>query len=185
MDHAQKFITLALGATALVAVVVGYFRSWLPRWRRWTARFEGAVDVLFGRPEIVDPASRTVLSPKLPSLGERLVTFDQDIEYVKASVVPVAADVAEVKKQVTENHHSNPEPTLPDRLSDVRSDVSDLHDDVRLMMQAQTAHLDWSQEWTSRMEQQGDNHEARLNAHEARLAALEAAWPPRLDTSAG
>jgi len=174
MTEAQQMIAVAIGVCTLLGLLIGYVRWWVPRWRRIKQRFDGAVDVLFGRPAIVDPASGRVVSPKLPSLGERLVGFDQDVETLKQTVAPVASDVAAVKKQVTENHHSNPEPTLPDRLSDVRKDVAELHDDVRVVIQAQTQHFDWSQEWTSRVDRLVDEHQERLDDHERRLKALEA-----------
>lgn len=106
-------------------------------------------------------------------------------------VSEVQESVAEVRKQVTENHHSNPEPTLPDRLSDVRQDLAELHEDVRISNRFMEAHTNWSQEWTERIEKTVDElvvdgaRSAKLHAdHARRLAALEAVWaptPPRTD----
>lgn len=51
-------------------------------------------------------------------------------------VVPVE----QVHKQVTENHHRNDEPTLPDRLED-------LHDEVKAVAQVLSGHLDSGERW--------------------------------------
>jgi hypothetical protein len=48
--------------------------------------------------------------------------------------------VDEVHKQVTENHHRNDEPTLPDRIEDV-------HDEVRALSQVLNGHLESGERW--------------------------------------
>lgn len=166
MTQAQQMIALALSALALMGVLIGHFRWWLPRWHKIKDHASGAVDVLWGRPEHVDPATGKK-TPALPSLGQRLTVFDQDVEVLKSIVKPVAQDVAEVKKQVTENHHSNPEPTLPDRISDVRGDVAALGEHMRVSNRFMEAHVEWSQEWTSRVDRTLDEHAARLVRLEA------------------
>lgn len=175
MTEAQQIIAVAIGACTLLGLLVGYIRWWAPRWRRIKQRFDGAVDVLFGRPAIVDPASGRVVSPKLPSLGERLVGFDQDVEALKQTVAPVAEDVAQVRKQVSEAPAEAEEPTT-------------LREDVRIMSRFMEAHIEWSQEWTSRIDAAVDDlgtradatdatlteHGQMLTDHASRIAALEA-----------
>ena len=170
MTEVQQGIAVAIGLCTLGGILVGYAKWWLPRWRRIRQRFDGAIDVLFGRPAIVDPASGQAVSPKLPSLGERLVAFDRDVEALKQTLAPVAEvadDVAQVKKQVSE---------APDE-----GHGATLREDVRIMSRFMEAHIEWSQEWTSRIEQSVDrntldiaNLGETLAEHEARIAALEA-----------
>jgi hypothetical protein len=52
--------------------------------------------------------------------------------------------VREVKQQVTENHHENPDATLPDRLDD-------LHSDVRTLTKVLDGHLASSDQWLTQI----------------------------------
>lgn len=60
----------------------------------------------------------------------------------------------EIHRQVTENNHSNPSPTLPDRIEDLASDV-------RTLTWVVDRHLRDSEEWTTQ-------HERRIDVLEER-----------------
>lgn len=78
------------------------------------------------------------LPPKLDAIGERFDEQDRMLE--------------EVRRMVTENHHENPDPTLPDRISDVRSAI---------------------QESEARAQQRWDEHLAYSATIAERVAAVE------------
>jgi hypothetical protein len=58
--------------------------------------------------------------------------------------------VAQVKKQVTENHHSNAHPTVMDRIDDV-------HTEVRTLGSLWEAHMEWSDRWTALIQREIDD----------------------------
>lgn len=69
------------------------------------------------------------------------------------------APVKQVEKQVSENHHSNKEPTVLDRIDDVQTElralvkqVTSLAAVVEAHADVQTEHSKWSGEWTQRIE---------------------------------
>lgn len=68
---------------------------------------------------------------------------------VRVALVPYLRDhlfapVQQTNKQVTENHHSNDQPTVLDRLDDV-------HNEVKAMSRMFDGHLDWSQREVDRI----------------------------------
>ena len=82
-----------------------------------------------------------------------------------------AEDIGVIKEQVANSHTTN-----------LRHDLDEIRDLAQLIAQGQSAHLDWSQEWTSRVDRLVDEHQERIDAHrltlddhEARITALEAA----------
>ena len=71
----------------------------------------------------------------------------------------VIEPVQQTNKQVSENHHTNEEPTVLDRISDVRSDVSEVKDEVagvrgevRAVARMHEGHLNWSENWVRQIE---------------------------------
>jgi len=69
---------------------------------------------------------------------------------VKFILLPYLRDhlvdpMKQVKKQVTENHHSNTVPTVLDRIDDVSKQVGSLGEVV-------AEHMRWSEEWVRRIE---------------------------------
>lgn len=64
--------------------------------------------------------------------------------------------VDETHKQVTENHHTNDQPTVLDRIDDVGTDMKAL---TRVMDE----HLRWSDRWTDVYERRLDMLAAQLN----------------------
>lgn len=73
------------------------------------------------------------------------------IPYLRDTLV---APIKETHKQVTENHHSNAQPTVLDRIDDVQQDVQRTQGDVRSLMRVMDAHLDWSDRWVTMFERQ-------------------------------
>jgi len=65
------------------------------------------------------------------------------LPYVREHLVE---PVRSVEKQVTENHHANPHPTLPDRLSELSTQNMDLSLQISALAHMFDGHLDWSQE---------------------------------------
>lgn len=66
--------------------------------------------------------------------------------------------VRETRKQVTENHHSNPRPTVLDRIDDVaqqiaraRGEVAENTRETRAMARMFDGHLEWSQHEVDRL----------------------------------
>lgn len=61
----------------------------------------------------------------------------------------LVAPVAETRRQVSENNHANPEPTLPDR-------IEDLATDIRALTHVMDQHLSWSDRWSALVEREVD-----------------------------
>lgn len=57
--------------------------------------------------------------------------------------------VKQVEKQVTENHHSNAQPTVLDRIDDVQQSVKALAGVLE-------GHMTWSERWTDLIEREID-----------------------------
>lgn len=82
---------------------------------------------------------------------------------VRLVLVPYLRDhlvepVRDVHRQVTENHHSNNEPTLPDLIDDVGRDVSAL-------AQVVEGHLNSSDRWLNAIIRRLDALEDALHRH--------------------
>ena len=82
-----------------------------------------------------------------------------------------SADISVIREQVTNDHDTN-----------LRHDLTALHDDVRIALRVGEQHLDWSREWTERIDRLTDEHVERITAHDqtladhaARILALETA----------
>lgn len=60
----------------------------------------------------------------------------------------------QVEKQVTENHHSNPKPTVLDRIDDVQTEVKGLGEQMQVLVRAFDGHMDWSEKWVALVERE-------------------------------
>lgn len=74
-----------------------------------------------------------------------------------------AGVVNEVREQVQNSHTTN-----------LRHDLDAIHEDVRAVVRLNEAHLDWSREWTERVERTVDEHGMAIVDLVARVSALEA-----------
>jgi len=101
-----------------------------------------------------------------------MLTFVRDAidESATEAATAHAEDIGVIREQVANSHDTN-----------LRHDMDEIRDLARLIAQGQSAHLDWSQEWTSRVDRLVDEHQdriddhaRRLDEHHARIAALEA-----------
>lgn len=63
----------------------------------------------------------------------------------------LVSPVKETRKQVTENHHSNPRPTVLDRIDDVSKQVAENTRETRAMARMFDGHLEWSQHEVDRI----------------------------------
>lgn len=70
-------------------------------------------------------------------------------------VVPVQ----EVHTQVTENHHANPDATLPDRIDDV-------HEEVRALRMVLSGHLESGERWMELYDREIQLIKERQQLHE-------------------
>lgn len=75
----------------------------------------------------------------------------------------LVAPMKQVEKQVTENHHSNKNPTVLDRIDDVQNEVMALARELAVaseerqeIRQAFRAHTNWSERWVSLIEREMD-----------------------------
>ena len=82
--------------------------------------------------------SALTLACGLVSLAVRYIL----LPYLKEHLV---TPVKQVEKQVTENHHSNAEPTVLDRIDDVQQEV-------RALARMFDGHMKWSEGWVERVE---------------------------------
>ena len=71
------------------------------------------------------------------------------LPYVKEHIV---APVRQTEKQVSENHHSNEEPTVLDKIADVSDKVEGIRQEVQVVARIHEGHLNWSDKWTRRIE---------------------------------
>ena len=83
------------------------------------------------------------------------------------------APMAQVKKQVTENHHENDEPTLPDRIEDVGKDVHRARDDVRALARVFDQHLNFSDRWTDLIEREIEMIKEEIHKHHPTHRSIE------------
>lgn len=105
---------------------------------------------------VVGVLSGVVLLFSLIGLGVRFVL----LPYLKEHLIE---PVQETNKQVTVNHHSSAEPTVLDRIDDVRLQVKDVHAEVVTVARMFDGHLDWSQDEVDKLwkalQKKRDNHE--------------------------
>lgn len=88
----------------------------------------------------MDAQSREIVTWTLGTLLSVLLFLGLATRYV---LVPYLRDhlvrpVKETHQQVTENHHTNNNPTLPDR-------IEDLHTDIRTLTRLLDYHVAWSE----------------------------------------
>lgn len=80
---------------------------------------------------------------------------------VKFILMPYLRDhlvrpMKQVEKQVSENHHSNKNPTVLDRIDDVQQDVKALRAEMAGMARMYEGHLNWSERWVGLIERELD-----------------------------
>lgn len=64
--------------------------------------------------------------------------------------------VEQVRKQVSENGHANEEPTVLDRIAEVKEDVAGVKTDIGAVVRVVDEHLAYSDRWTHLMERELD-----------------------------
>lgn len=64
---------------------------------------------------------------------------------------PIEKALSETHKQVTENHHSNPNPTVLDLLLDLLDGQSSMRGEFEALSKALDSHLGWSNEEVDRL----------------------------------
>lgn len=74
----------------------------------------------------------------------------------------LVAPMAQVKRQVSENHHHNKEPTLPDRIDDVAQATSAVGRDVKALTRVFDEHLEFSDRWIDLIEREIDLIKSKL-----------------------
>lgn len=71
---------------AAVAVLLGFLRWVLPRFRRVKAKVGGVSDAILGREAILDRATGKELVPAQPGIGVRLASQEQNMELLTITV---------------------------------------------------------------------------------------------------
>ena len=92
------------------------------------------------------------------------------MEFVGAAIAEATAkaasahseDIGVIKEQVANSHTTN-----------LRYDIDALHEDVRVALKVNKQYLNWSQEWTARIERQVEAGADAIADLEARVHALE------------
>lgn len=96
----------------------------------------------------MNPQSRDTVTFLLTTLVSMSVLAGLAVRFI---LMPYLRDhliepVQQTHKQVTENHHRNQEqPTLPDRLEDVRTDIAAVRVDVGALARVMDTHMEWSE----------------------------------------
>lgn len=99
---------------------------------------------MIGFDVIAAALSAVLLAFTLAGLAVRYVL----LPYLREHLI---APVKETNKQVTENHHSNPNPTVLDRIDDVSHQVAENTTETRALARMFDGHLDWSQREVDRI----------------------------------
>lgn len=73
------------------------------------------------------------------------------IPYIKEHVVSPMQDV---RRQVTENHHTNPVPTVLDRIDDVSQQIKEWGEESRELRRQVDEHMSWSARWVDLIERE-------------------------------
>lgn len=73
--------------------------------------------------------------------------------------------MAQVKRQVSENHHHNKEPTVLDRIDDVGEAVESQRTEVRALARVFDTHLAFSDRWVDLIEREIDMIHEEIHKH--------------------
>jgi hypothetical protein len=79
LDQTSMSVGVVLGLLGVAGIIIGHFKVFLPWWGGLKGQVVSGRDTLVGRPPIVDPVSKKVIAPALPSLGERLEVHQTEI----------------------------------------------------------------------------------------------------------
>lgn len=111
---------------------------------------------------LVDESTRAVITWVLTTVTSVTILLGLGVKFVLVPYLKehLVSPMREVQRQVTENHHSNVVPTLPDRIEDVAVDV-------RALTDALDKHLASSDRWLDKL----TGRLALLEGHVAALAA--------------
>lgn len=75
-----------LTIAALIAVAVGFWRWFCPRWKRLRADATAVRDTLVGRDAVTDTITGREIAPALPSIGERMAEAERQMSTVVTAI---------------------------------------------------------------------------------------------------
>ena len=96
MTDMQQAVTLVVGAIAIVAAIVGFFRWGLPKYRAARRTTRKVVATLVGTEEVRDPITNQLIRPAQPGVGVQV----SDLRLAVTKLVEQQANTEALQGQV-------------------------------------------------------------------------------------